>query len=148
MNRYLLDTDTVSFVLSNHPATVQRLRANQNNAAISIVTVQEVFNGWAGRLNTAKTIEEIVFLYDRLFRTMAFFRGIPILNFDEKAAERFQSLIQNNPQLNKHKLQKDMRIAAIAIANDAIVVTRNQRDFSLVPELTILDWSVPDNGCP
>lgn len=79
---------------------------------------------------------------------MAFFRGIPILNFDEKAAERFQSLIQNNPQLNKHKLQKDMRIAAIAIANDAIVVTRNQRDFSLVPELTILDWSVPDNGCP
>ncbi len=143
MSRYLLDTDTVSFVLGNHPLTAQRLRANQNDTAISIVTVQEVFNGWAGRLNTAKTIEEFVFLYDRLFQTMAFFRDIPILNFDEKAAAKFKALMQDQPQLNKHKLQKDMRIAAIALANKAIVVTRNRRDFSLVPSLTIVDWSAP-----
>jgi tRNA(fMet)-specific endonuclease VapC len=143
MNRYLLDTDTVSYVLSNHPLTAQRLSANQNEAAISIVTVQEVFNGWVGRLNTAKTIEEIVFLYDRLSQTMIFFREIPILNFDEKAAAKFKALMQSHPQLNKHKLQKDMRIAAIALANNAIVVTRNHRDFSLVPGLTIIDWSAP-----
>jgi tRNA(fMet)-specific endonuclease VapC len=143
MSRYLLDTDTVSFVLGNHPRTAQHLRVNQNDAAISIITVQEVFNGWAGRLNTAKTIEELVFLYDRLSQTMVFFGNIPILNFDQKAAAEFQALMQNHPQLNKHKLQKDMRIAAIALANDAIVVTRNYRDFSLVPKLTIVDWSIP-----
>jgi tRNA(fMet)-specific endonuclease VapC len=74
---------------------------------------------------------------------MVFFGDIPILNFDQKAAAEFQALMQNHPQLNKHKLQKDMRIAAIALANDAIVVTRNYRDFSLVPKLTIVDWSIP-----
>jgi tRNA(fMet)-specific endonuclease VapC len=102
-----------------------------------------VFNGWAGRLNTAKTIEELVFLYERLSQTMVFFREISILNFDQEAVAKFKVLIQNNPQLNKHKLQKDMRIAAIALANNAVVVTRNQRDFSLVPGLTLIDWSIP-----
>ncbi len=39
-------------------------------------------------------------------------------------------------------VQKDERITSIALANDAIVVTRNHRDFVQVPNLKILDWSV------
>jgi tRNA(fMet)-specific endonuclease VapC len=65
MKLYLLDTDTVSFVLGNHPLTVERLRANQNHAVVSIVTVHESFNGWVTRINSAKTIEEVIFLYAR-----------------------------------------------------------------------------------
>ena len=37
---------------------------------------------------------------------------------------------------------QDLRIAAIAIANDGILVTRNRRDFEKVPNLAIADWTI------
>ena len=34
----------------------------------------------------------------------------------------------------------DLKIAAIALQHDAMVLTRNQRDFEQVPNLDIEDW--------
>jgi tRNA(fMet)-specific endonuclease VapC len=141
MTLYLLDTDTVSFVLSNHALTVERLRANQNHTVVSIVTVHESFNGWIARINNATTIEEVIVLYGRLAKALALFKKIRILNFDESAAAQFKFLMQSNAKLNKSKLQKDMRIASIALANNATIVTRNHRDFSQVTGLNIVDWT-------
>ncbi|BAU64143.1 hypothetical protein STA3757_15130 [Stanieria sp. NIES-3757] len=46
----------------------------------------------------------------------------------------------NNPNLAKKKLEKDLRIASIALMQHAIVVTRNYKDFSQVPNLQLDNW--------
>ena len=65
------------------------------------------------------------------------FREIKVLDFDDTAAETFK-------QLRNHKIcigTMDLKIAAIAIANDAILMSRNIRDFGQVPNLVFEDWT-------
>ncbi|MEC4819787.1 MAG: hypothetical protein SAK29_41945, partial [Scytonema sp. PMC 1069.18] len=59
---------------------------------ISIVTVQELFNGWVVRINGTQKVEDVVRLYGKLNRTVALFGRVKVLDFDEKAGETFQRL--------------------------------------------------------
>ena len=70
------------------------------------------------------------------------FKSMPVLNYDNSASQIYRQLIQDDRELGKRRLEKDIRIASIALSLDATIVTRNYRDFSLVPGLKIVDWSV------
>ncbi len=64
---------------------------------------------------------------------------IRLLPFDVAAAADFDRLRQNR------KLKKigrgDLLIAAIALANRALLVSRNLRDFRQVPGLRVENWA-------
>jgi tRNA(fMet)-specific endonuclease VapC len=142
MIRYVIDTDHISLVLRRHPQVTQRFRQEIQMLGITIISVQETFNGWAGKVNLVKNEAERITAYSHLHRSASFFQTIQLLNYDQSASDTYQRLITNTPALAKKRLDKDMRIAAIALANQAIVVTRNYRDFNLVPGLQIEDWSL------
>ncbi len=61
-----------------------------------------------------------------------------ILSFTEEAIDQYERLRQMKLGVRTN----DLRIAAIALENSAIVVTRNRVDFGQVPELRIENWSV------
>ncbi|KAM3092717.1 type II toxin-antitoxin system VapC family toxin [Phormidesmis sp. 146-12] len=142
MTLWLLDTDTASLLLQRHPVVSQYIVVNGVDVAISIVTVQELFNGWVVRINSAKSTEELVKLYEKFYKTILLCKKVPILGFEVTASEQLAKLLQEKPSLSKQKLQRDMRIAAIALSQNATLVTRNYRDFSQVPNLLIEDWTV------
>jgi tRNA(fMet)-specific endonuclease VapC len=139
---WILDTDHVSLVLWNNRKVIDRLDLVRSQASVSIITVQEVFNGWVGQLNQPQNDRELLLAkYRQLYVATELFRKVQVLEFDGQAYDRYNQLMNQYPLLRKKRLQQDMRIAAIALVNGATVVTRNKRDFELVPGLAIEDWS-------
>ena len=140
MTRLILDMDHVSLILRGDER-LQKQLDQESEACITVITIQEIFNGWMARINQANPNDDFIELYTRLTESMDYFKQIEILNFDREADRCFRALLQNHPALRKARLQRDMRIAAIALSQNATIVTRNQRDFGQVPGLKIVDWS-------
>lgn len=140
MYRYILDTDSVSLILYNHPQVIAK--AAKHPFAITIITVQELFNGWVVRINDPSQVHNLPALYSKLWTTVKYIQTIEVLNFTPEADTCLKKLLKDNPSLRKNRLQKDIRIAAIALSISATVVTRNQRDFGQVPGLSIEDWTL------
>ena len=142
MSVWLLDTDHTSLFLIGVSAVRDRILQKPNGVVISIVTVQESFNGWITQINDPAQVDNLVELYTRLWIALDYFKSVRICNFDEAASNCHQQLLENNPALGKKRLQRHMRIAAIELSQNATLVTRNYRDFSQVPGLSIEDWTI------
>ncbi len=94
--------------------------------------------GWLAEAAAAKTPTRIQETYALLEEHIATFRDLPILSFGTEPSGRFAVLRASKVRVGT----KDLRIAAICLANDATLLTRNAKDFALVPGLKFEDWSV------
>jgi tRNA(fMet)-specific endonuclease VapC len=72
-------------------------------------------------------------------RPWIFFMTIRILDFDEIANSHYEALRQQHIRIGI----RDLHIAATVLAVGGILITRNARDFGLIPGLSIEDWSLP-----
>jgi len=140
MSLWILDTDHASLFLAGNKSIIASVAKHSNNIAITVITVQELFNGWTGRLNNSTQANNLTHLYTKLWETTEFFKVITILNFDKDAENLCQILRQSSNTLAKKRIEKDLRIASIALAQNATIVTRNYKDFSQIPNLKIENW--------
>lgn len=139
MSLYILDTDHVSLFQYQHPLVTQRIyRTAPNEIAVTIVTLEEQLYGRLNRIRRAKTLEALVFAYGKLRTTWDFFNTINLLDFTEEAYAHYTNLIHQKIRIGT----QDLRIAAIALSIEGIVVTRNQKDFGKVPDLRLQDWTI------
>jgi len=93
-----------------------------------------------GRLNEIKRASpsnSLVSAYSRLEVTVDYYKSIQILSFDQNAQVCFEELMR---QKILDGIQ-DLRIAAIALSVNGIVVTRNHKDFGKVPNLQLENWA-------
>ena len=138
MTGYVLDTDTLSLLQRGNPvvgAHVRRYHADE--VATTIVSVEEQLSGWYALLRRAKTARQLVPVYQRMQDTIRFLSSLPILPFTEAAAGTYEELRRAWPRRSR----MDLRIGAVAMTCDAVLVTRNLRDFRSIEGLAVVDWS-------
>jgi tRNA(fMet)-specific endonuclease VapC len=138
----LLDTDHLSlikYVDSNRGRRLaERLRALPPDAivAVSIVTVEEQMRGWLAAIAKERYARRQVTAYSELTRLFEYFRTYTIAPFDERAVDRFEDLRATKLRLGT----MDLKIAAIALANKAILLSANRSHFERVPGLQLENW--------
>lgn len=102
------------------------------------ISMSEQMRGRLAVTHAARTFVALESAYNALLATHEYYCDFPVLPFDAESAAVFQRLTARRLHIGTH----DLRIAAIALANDATLVTSNRRDFERVLELRIEDWNV------
>jgi tRNA(fMet)-specific endonuclease VapC len=140
MTKWILDTDHVSLLQRGHPIVVGKVAAvNPAEIALTVITIVEQMYGRLDIINRAKSKQELVTAYALLKETFNLLSQANILDFNEAAFDTYNELLKQKIRVGT----QDLRIAAIALASNATVVTRNLKDFQKVPNLKIVDWSTP-----
>jgi tRNA(fMet)-specific endonuclease VapC len=100
--------------------------------------VEESLRGRLAALAQAPDGKARIARYALLQHSLQLFQQLPIVPFDQASENHFQNLRAMHLRVGT----QDLKIAAIALANNLILLTRNRRDFGRVPGLALDDWSV------
>lgn len=103
---------------------------------IAIVTVEERMRGWLAVIAKEKTALRQVAGYRELAKLFEFYQEFEIIAFDEAVAGQFDKLRSKRLRIGT----MDLKIAATALVNNALLLSANQRDFGRVPGLRVENW--------
>ena len=138
---YIFDTDHLSLIQRNGiegKRILTRLASLEEvEVAVTVITYEEQVKGRLAVLSKAKTLDEQILAYQGLQKLAMDYNSIVIVPFSRTAALEHQRLRKANPRLGN----MDLKIAAIALTNNAILLTRNESDFRQILELQTEDWS-------
>ncbi len=141
---YLLDTDHVSVLERGGTLGAQlwmRLaRIPTHEIAVTIVTYEEQTRGWLRYVARACTDTEQAQAYHYVQQHLTLFCRMPLVAYDQDAIQYVQQLRQQRIRMGT----MDMKIAAIALAHHAVLLSRNMVDFQRVPGLQVEDWTVAE----
>ena len=138
---YILDTDHLSLIQRNGQEGRHILAklaiVKEAEVAVTIITYEEQVRGRLGVISRAKTLDEQLLAYQWLQQLSDNYRSIVIMPFNRAAGLEYQRLRKTYPRLGN----MDLKIAAISLVTNAILLTRNTSDFGQIKELQIEDWS-------
>lgn len=132
MKRYMLDTNTISHLLKEHPAVSKRIVAvPMASLCMSVITEGELLFGLAKRPLAKRlhlAVQEIQ-------------RRVDVLPWDRTTADCYGKIRAELERFGKILAPLDMLIAAHALSIEAVLVTSDQA-FSQMSDLQIEDWTV------
>lgn len=127
------DSDVLSDIIRKNSRMIARLaQVDPADRAVPIVAAGEVLGGWLALIRKAEagrgkaTLEQV---YANLALSIEAMAGYTLLPYTAAADAQFRQWRAAKIRVGS----QDLRIAAIAVAHGATLVTRNARDYALVP---------------
>ena len=131
MKRYMLDTNTVSYLIRAHPAVARHVvAAPMASLCISAITDGELLFGLAKRPEAKRlhlAVRELL-------------RRVDVLPWDIAVAECYGTVRADMERRGRILAPLDLLIAAHALNTGAVLVT-NDRAFGQVTDLKLEDWT-------
>src|SRR5712691_10203405 len=128
----VLDTDHLSALEWRDGDQAKRLRDRMRRSSevrvTTIVTYEEQCRGWLAYIKRANSVDQEIDAYERLANHLKFFLNVTVLDYNRSAAMTFRELktgVSIGPM--------DLKIAAIVLAQNATLLSRNLKDFEKVP---------------
>ena len=128
--RYILDTDTVSFIIRNNSSVIANLIKHEDDEIyISAISYAEISYGLEKKGS------------ERLFNEVNSIIGkLSIIDFDASQSEFYGQIRAELEKSGTPLGDMDMLIAATALSTGAILVSHNKKHFSKIKGLKIEDW--------
>jgi tRNA(fMet)-specific endonuclease VapC len=133
--RYMLDTDTCSYVMKrSHPLVLKRLAALPlSDVCMSVVTRAELLYGVEVSPKHAQDAAALA----------AFVPYVEVLDLDEDAALHYAEIRADLKKRGAMIGANDLFIAAHARALGLTLVTNNTAEFERVRDLKLENWTLP-----
>jgi tRNA(fMet)-specific endonuclease VapC len=138
----VLDTDIVTLFSYGNEKIRKRIAGKDegDELAITIITRMEILAGRFDSIMKAANAPELAIATSRFQSTENILSDFVLLHPTDASCQHFEQLLK--PKKGKKKMRRgDMLIASIALAHDALLVTRNIRDFQGVTGLSIENWA-------
>lgn len=136
---FVLDTDTLDHYYRENQKVLARVAAaGLANIFIGLPTRVELLQARFEYLRKAADAAQLKRAQHWLFETERLLAEWTIVSFSEAALVEFDRLRAMKPLRKIGRI--DLLVACIALANQATLVTRNVRDFVLVPRLKVENW--------
>ena len=138
----LLDTDHATYLKYPESERGSRMIARMNAVpeaevlGVTIVTVEERMRGWLAVIAKEKSVIRQVLGYRELALLFQFYHEFAIVAFDEASARQFDELLLQKLRIGT----RDLKIAATALVNHALLLSANRSDFERVPGLRVENW--------
>ena len=139
---YILDTDHLT-ILQRGGQLAQQLKykladCDPNQVFTTIITYEEQTRGWLSYIAKQSSIDSQVIAYQELEKHLNNYRSIPVIGYAQDSALKFKELRKIYKKLGS----MDLKIASICITHQALLLTRNLKDFGQILELNAEDWTI------
>ena len=129
---YLLDTDTIIYILKGHVKVLENLRQNFHEPmSLSVISLTELYYGAFKSQRVASNLAKIRTLESKL----------EIIPVGKESAEIFGMLKASLEKQGTPLDDFDLTLASCALAYNLVLVTNNVKHFQRIDGLKLVNWA-------